>query len=412
MTIAKRRPRRIAADEAHSWARHLRLRNPGAKDVLKNLTIYVDGEGCCWVGIPSLAEDLEMSPDTIRRRLAWLEMVGAISREPQWIDEYGARNGQQRGRRTTDKIRLLFEADVDAIEARAAGETVDAENHAVSTASDPSKLRGSDPPAGTRLGLGRPSQSCEGLISEPEPEDSPQAPLGGGREPDQSEEGEGEPEHFAEAWDAWPAKLRRDLALSEFAKLAPDDRALCRAAIPHFLKMLRDLRRNHVPNFHLWIRTRGFDEFPNAGKPAEKPAQPTRRFVQGEELKGLQVAVAIAERRDLPLVQDQTLGWGYWTGIAPQPDLVAMASYAGADRDGWLIVEPGTPQFAAWRDRFKLWLGVEPQAERIFLEPFDPNVHGVSSSHPNFRLRKAKSGFRVPRDYPPRRDGKWSGESE
>ncbi len=263
MTSAKRRPRRIAADEAHSWARHLRLRNPGAKDVLKSLSIYVDGEGYCWVSIPTLADDLEMSPDTIRRRLAWLEMVGAISREAQWIDEYGARNGQQRGRRTTDKIRLLFEADVDAIEARAAGEMVDVENDVVSRASDPSKLRGSGPPVGTRLGLDRPSQSCEGLISEPEPEGSPVAPLGGASELSQDQD-ESEPEHFAEAWDAWPAKLRRDLALAEFRKLTAEEARLCRASVPHFLAMLKDLKRDHVPNLNIYVRSRGFREFPTA----------------------------------------------------------------------------------------------------------------------------------------------------
>lgn len=416
MTTAKKRARRIASDEATAWARNIELGNPFAKSVLRAIANYCDGEGLAFMGIEALAQDCDLSMDTVRRRLGWLEEIGAIARTPQWIDDRGRRNGDGRGKRSSDLIRLLVDADVDLIEARAAGRDI-SEMQAISRPISPSWQQGLNSASGdvsTAPALGQPSHCGEGLISEPEPEDSPQAPMGGGREPSRDGEEEAEPEHFAEAWDAWPAKLRRDLALVEFAKLSPPDRALCRAAIPYFLKMLRDLRRNHVPNFHLWIRTRGFDEFPNAGRPAEKPAQPTRRFVQGDELKGLQVAVAIAERRDLPLVQDQTLGWGYWTALPLQPDLVAMSTYVGVARDDWLIVEPGSPQFAAWRDRFNLWLGAEPQAERIFLEPFDPNVHGVSSSNPNFRLRKAKSGFRVPRDFPPLRDGKWSrsGESE
>jgi hypothetical protein len=45
------------------------------------------------VSIPTLAEDTELSQQTVRNRLAWLEEIGAIARLPQWIDEYGRRNG-------------------------------------------------------------------------------------------------------------------------------------------------------------------------------------------------------------------------------------------------------------------------------------------------------------------------------
>ncbi len=52
------RPRRaIAADEAHSWARNLKLGNIHAKLILSMVTLYVDVEGVCFVSIPSLAED-------------------------------------------------------------------------------------------------------------------------------------------------------------------------------------------------------------------------------------------------------------------------------------------------------------------------------------------------------------------
>src|SRR5579863_3542284 len=119
MTTVKRRARRIAADEAHAWARNLRLRNLSAKMVLTALTLYVDGDGICWVSIPTLAEDCEMSQDSARRKLAWLEAIGAIARKPQWVDEYGRRNGEVRGRRTSDEIQLLLSSDPDEIEANA-----------------------------------------------------------------------------------------------------------------------------------------------------------------------------------------------------------------------------------------------------------------------------------------------------
>jgi hypothetical protein len=50
------------ADEAHAWARNLRLNNSQAKLVLSMLTLYVDGDGYCFVSIPSLAEDTDCRP--------------------------------------------------------------------------------------------------------------------------------------------------------------------------------------------------------------------------------------------------------------------------------------------------------------------------------------------------------------
>lgn len=187
MTAAARkpRPRRIAADEAHAWARNLRLRNPIAKLVLCMLTQYVNGDGVCFVGVPSLADDCELAQETVRKRLAWLEQVGALARFPQWIDDAGVRNGSERGRRTTDEIRLLLAADVDDIEARAHGENPDEQQP--SADADPPQDRVPDPPphggsnpAGTLAGLQRPSTCVEGLDSSNcEPEDSPQPPKGG-----------------------------------------------------------------------------------------------------------------------------------------------------------------------------------------------------------------------------------------
>jgi helix-turn-helix protein len=261
---ARRRAPRFASDSAHAWARNLRLGNVQAKLILSMLALYVDGEGMAFVGIPSLAEDCELSADTVRRRLAWLEEIGAISRHPQWIDEYGRRNGDARGKRTSDLIKLLYENDTDLIEQRAAG--VAPETPVVSTAISPSWQQGlnqGENPVSPSAALGQPSHCGEGLISEPEPESSPLPPSRGASETISDQE---EPEHFGPAWAAWPGHevMRRDLALAEFRKLAPDKQALCRAAIPHFLAMQRRLKRDHRPNFHVWIRHGGFEEFPTA----------------------------------------------------------------------------------------------------------------------------------------------------
>jgi hypothetical protein len=108
----KPRARRIASDEAHAWARNSRLGNPLAKFVLCMLTLYVNGDGECFVGISQLAEDCELERKTVMARLAWLENVAkVIKRKRQWIDATGVRNGDRRGRPTTDLISLLIHSE-------------------------------------------------------------------------------------------------------------------------------------------------------------------------------------------------------------------------------------------------------------------------------------------------------------
>ncbi|MDA9511177.1 hypothetical protein XI09_42320 [Bradyrhizobium sp. CCBAU 11386] len=405
MTTEKRRARRIAADEAHAWARNLRLNNPHAKLTLSMVSLYVDGDGYSFVSIPTLADDTELSTQTVRNRLAWLEQIGAIARLPQWIDEYGRRNGECKGKRTSDLIRLMLDVDVDVIEAAARGDF-----ESVSREVSPMPQTGLTEASETVSPAPAPRQpydSAEGLNSEPEPESSPKSPSRG-REGDRSDLEESEPEDFEPAWQSWPGHqaMRRDLALAEFRLLEPDKQRLCRAAVLPFVEMLRRLKRDAVPNFHLWIRQRRFEEFPNARLPDPVPA---RRWVAGEELVGLQLAARMASR-SLRLVDDVERGRGLWSLKPAQADLVAMARFAGGDPAAWLQVELGTAQYAAWRDRLALWLGGEIEPERLWTEDHDPAVHGLPAMHPNFRLRKSKQVLRVPAPWPPHRDGTWSSE--
>lgn len=399
---AQRRARRIAADEAHAWARNLRLNNPHAKLTLSMLSLYVDGDGYCFVAIPTLAFDTELSSQTVRSRLQWLEQVGAIVRLPQWIDEYGRRNGEARGKRTSDLIRLMIDDD-EAIEAAANGET-----EAVSREVSPMPQTGLNAEAETvspTPALRQPYDSAEGLISEPEPESSPKSPSRG-RESAAPDLEEKEPEHFGPAWLSWRGHevMRRDLALAEFRKLDPEAQLLCRAAIAPFFALQDKLRRTTVPNFNLWIRQRGFEAFPGARLPDPVPE---KRWLAGDELAGLGVASRIASRQ-VRTVEDPERGKGLWTFKPAAPDLAAMAKFAGDDPATWLVVDLGTPQFAAWRDRLALWLGGEIEGERIWLEDWDPRVHGLPAIHADFRLRKSKQALRVPAPWPPHRDGSWS----
>jgi hypothetical protein len=422
----KRRARRIASDEAHSWARSLRLGNPNAKSVLRALALYVNGDGECFVGIDQLADDTDLSADTVRRRLAWLEEVGTIAREAQWFDGK-TRNSDGRGKRTTDLIRLLLEADIEAIERRAAG--CDEESAAISRPISPSRQQGLNSGAcelspGSVQGLnsGQPSVSPRLALavvpgpdsSNHEPE-SPPLPPSGGREGEAfASQGESEPEDFPPAWQGYPGRevMRRDLALAEFRKLPVEKQKLCRAAVPLYAQALARKRRDHALNMHLWIRSGGFEEFPDARPQEDKPPPPARRFMQGDELAGFTVAMRIAEQREPVLIDDPRHGRGRWTSRPLQPDLVSTGKFVSEKPATWQHAEQGSQQFAAWRDRLEAWLGVSVKAEKIWLEPYDPNVHGLPPRDPNFRLRKSTMGLRVPAPWPPRRDGSWLGNGE
>jgi hypothetical protein len=398
--------RRIAADEAHSWARDLRLNNPLAKLVLLCLTQYVNGDGVCYVGIDQLSLDCELVQNTIRNRLGWLERIGVLQRHPRWIDGHGNRTPLATGRRTTDDIQLMIYASPDEIEDRAAGY----EPAKISPARREGLIAVPDFSSAAPA-LQQPCSSVQGLTSEPEPEpESPPAPSGGEGDLDRIGSEESEPEHFGPSWLAYPGHelMRRDLALAEFRQLSAEQQKHCRAAIAPFVEARIKAGRTKPPmNFNLWIKTRGFDEFPNATLAAERPPPPPRRFVQGDELAGMLLAYQIAEQRQVKLASDPQLGNGLWTTLAPQSDLAALAAFAGEDPEAWQMVEVGSAQFAAWRDRLALWLRLDVKPERIWLEPYDAAVHGLSPMHPDFKLRKSKSGFRVPAPWPPHRDGSW-----
>ena len=406
----QRRPRRIAADEAHTWARNLRLGNHHGKSVLKALSLYVDRDGWCFVGVEQLAYDCELSADTVRRRLVWLEEIGAVLRRAQWINSKGCRNSAGEGKRTSDLIKVMVDAGNDhIIEARARGEIIDEddgdddEKEQVSPCSEQGLSRGVETPSPAPA-PGQPSHCGEGLISEPEPESSP-LPPSRGRECVRSGGKVEEPDDFVAAWRSWRGHEmmghRRQAALKAFKKLSAEHQRLCRAAIaPYNAALDRHNRTRTAVNFDRWIKQQGFLEFPDAKVVRAKPV-PDRRWVCGDELSGMEIAGRIAERR-IRSSLDPERGAGFWTTMPPRPDLSALAQFRDAQADSWIEIDEGTPQFEAWRERLQQWLGVhEIKTQRVFTEPHDPAVHELPAIHPNFKIRKFKQVLRVPTPLPP-----------
>lgn len=409
----ERRRRRIASDEAHAWARNLRLNNPYAKSVLRALAVYANEFGACNPGISTIAEDTDLSEDTVRKRLKFLEEIGAIVRLPCWRDDQGRVNTEGRGKRTTDEIRLMIDADREVIEARATGEEVAAEEGGPEEFSPRPQqgLNSDDGEISPRPALGQPSQYSEGLISEPEPESSPQAPLRGGVSA-ASDQDEDEPEHFAEFFAGYPGHrvMDRGRALEVFRALTDAERLLARAAAPAYAEDLAALRRR-PKDAYKWLRDRGFEQYPHAKiAPPRQAAQPVWYSQGSREVAALDAALAIAGEQppDLRNHPDHPEGPGIRRSVPIGADLLALAAYTReqcAEFD--LIVVDGSREFAAWRDRLARWLGHAVTARRIWTEPFDPDVHGRTASDPRFRVRSSVLGLRVPRQWPPRSDGTW-----
>src|SRR5690348_16585967 len=101
----------LNSDFACEWLCNLELDNSEAKNVLQALILHADAEGVCFPSIGRLAKITDLHPATVRRRLVSLEQSAVISRQPQWIDANGVRNADQRGKQTSDKIRLLFPSE-------------------------------------------------------------------------------------------------------------------------------------------------------------------------------------------------------------------------------------------------------------------------------------------------------------
>jgi hypothetical protein len=186
-TQIKRPAQWDATKEAYAWARGVRTGEPLAKSQLIALTHYVNDKFECYVGIDTLAADTDVHPDTVRRRLALLEQIGAIVRTPQWLDN-GQRNAEGRGKRTTDLIKLRVDRDSSSVEPRviSANGTIvtvppaEQNEEGANAEVTPDFPPGPHHAPGHPSAIAQPPQCSKGLISEHEHEDSPPAPPPGG----------------------------------------------------------------------------------------------------------------------------------------------------------------------------------------------------------------------------------------
>jgi|SRR5271166_1619365 len=389
MPEIKRRARRIASDEAHAWARNLRLRNAGAKYVLCMLTLYVNGDGACWVSINQLAEDCELASETIRRRLAWLETIGAVLRRAQWIDEHGKRNGDGRGRRTSDDILLLVDSDPNYVENNAisSGDDVPPLSEGGATAGGPDNgCPSADPPVSP---LVAPSLRTgpESSEHEPEQEESPLPPKTGGDEEFSKRAVGGERLRLIEP--LWPEAITdAHRAVNVLSSLSEAEWQQCLTGAKGYARFIRNRRESGKPrlvkDFHNWARNQQWRGFVTAGEEAEKIAERKTVAVDSPEGRAWGVLcrvahVSLSEFRGHCVIPHEL-----------SPQLLALAE---APKRWQFIAESEVNQVGAWRALIARELADRARPELID----DRSWRGYCPT----RTR----GFLAPWPWPPRKDG-------
>lgn len=381
------RKRRIAADEAHSWARNLRLGNPYAKLVLSMLTLYVQGDGICFVGIDQLADDTELSADTVRKRLAWLENIGAIARFPQWLDAGGRRNADGKGKRTTDEIRLLIDADPAAIEARAAGDTDDGAA-ASETSVSPGCQQGLNPSEQTAqpsvspaLALGQPSDSGKGLDSSNLNLKTPPYPPPGGAV-DQVLEAD-----IAEIARVYPAPITNLPRLRTLlTAMSVDERRRVITGARGYAAFIADCTAKRKPravkDAHSWVQNGLWQGYLGPGERAEAAARMQQVATDSVEGRAYRTLHRIAH-----LPPPFETGGKFLLREPLTPQVLALA-HAPPESEWPLIAAADRNRCAAWTDLIAGALSGTPRPALVW----DRNPGGVS-------------GFLAPWEWPPRKDG-------
>jgi hypothetical protein len=337
----KRRARRIAADEAHAWARNLRLDNPLAKLVLCMLALYVNGNGVCFVSVNQLSEDCEVASNTIRSRLRWLESIGAVAMRPQWIDESGRRNGDGRGKRTTDEIAMLLTANTDDIEARARGASAlsceGAGQQDIDVSPSPGEglnpgqdqCRDSISPAGSPSVALQLREGAESSEHEHEPESLPPNPPPQHRRYDDDDDFERD---IAEAKRTYPGGFIADLPKfrAVMATLATAERKRVLQAIIGYRAMLEQLdrqsRRRSIKDAHRFVSSNMWEGFVDVANTLSGPTTPlpVSSFpIHSPEAMAIKTAYAIAGKEYFCENVMIAAGSVHWRG-AISPQLLAL----------------------------------------------------------------------------------------
>jgi len=395
--------------EALNWARKTYVGDAMGKSLLRAIADYADENGHGWPSLTRLANDCDMSVDSVRRRLKSLEELGLVVTFRAWMDEHGKRNQDGRGRETSRDIRCMLEVmrtrdteDTDASQDDDQAETPLANSKGGLATGEGSQQQGAG------------SQSARGGVALQPPlepplnnhlKDSPPNPPPGGCDP-KSDDGSGqaEPEHFAEFRRDYPMPSMWDWrkTLGVFVALTPAEAEHARAAAALYAKQCSLPKAPKPRRPDMWLRDRMFENFPNA-KLQPEPAQRVFIAENSDDFAAMCVVARIIDRPQPRATDVPGHGTGVMRAGAISPDYRAMHQFRQLRRDDGFVAEANSPEFVAWARRLHDWTGQHVEAGIVMLEGTTMMEMGLG--RPPIEVRRRTHGLRVPCRWPPRKDG-------
>ncbi len=347
---------RHASDSLHSWARHLTIGDARAKSVLLALCLYADHRAVAWPSVATLAADTEQSENTVRGRLRYLEDIGVVARLPRWSDDDGNRNGDSRGRRTSDDIQLITSATQEAIdgardEKRSRGSQpeplTETEIYDIETTeeSEPVDARGSNLEGVRASPLEGGRSTCVNPLmnSYLRKEDSPPSPPSGGE--DENSQGEKRARQLAKVYPDPITNWTATVAVLE--KLSEDDFGKCLLGAKGYAAFLdrerqRRGRSRPAKNAHIWVKHREWIGFLVAGEKARDAAAAGPMVYPETSPEGRAVLALGRIARYTPLIFKDG-------GVSYRGKVTARLLALAESPSGTVRTTVGEPSFAAWR---------------------------------------------------------------
>ena len=390
-----------------NWALSQRLETHQQQILLYVIADSADPNGVTRHCDPDyMAERARLSRATMFRRLSELEDLGALTRF-KFYSDHGA---------PIYEIRINMDARFDLpIRKRRKDDDDDGsgegENDATNSPESQPETRPKSQPETTEVSQVRQAQShsCDSISPPSSKKDSPPNPPPGGSDPKTDQGSEAEPEHFEGfftgclGWRTMP----RDLALTAFRFLNPEEQGRARAAsVLHGEECTKFKRRSK--DAHKLIRERFWERYPNA-RLAEKPPDPVW-IDEGPDVDGLRVLAVIADSKPPALIHDEVKGSGLLRRAAVGDDLRALARFVDEDVLDWMVVEPETREFNAWRARLHEWTGrwIEPRVVMRRGKKLVKGALGVA----DFEAQNRLTGIPVPCRFPPNKTGKIYSDDE
>lgn len=395
-----------------NWAMQQRTDGPSAQIVLYIVADTANENGVSRHADPGyIAERSRQSRATVFRRLDELEKAGALTRfkkvrpdgAPVYeirlaldreIDYSGAHHGQAPADATPEADQAVAEVDTPDIEAESQIETLTAETPPVSPVRQPE------------------SHLCDSMKNPSKSPDSPQSPSLP-NEPDDPDFDS----RFEKFTRAYPVPIA-DVPLTRTLL-----RAMTEAEIENvtfaawgYRKMVTDEDRRAM-DAHRFIRDGKWLGYVESGREAApkppKPPPPEQWLAEdSDEFRALCLACDIA-KRSRPAVITRMHSGGPLTRGQRAYRYVGHLAYGAAGMAAlavaepklmltseWRVVEKGSREFFAWSDRVFEWIGVRPEAYRIWL-----CACGQLAERPmradKLSLPPCKEGLLVPTPWPP-----------